>query len=57
MNLEEITAAMELDDRLTILGRCECGEVRDAPKIPLAEGGTSLDYRQLFCPAGCEIPA
>ncbi len=57
MSPEEVAAVMELDDRLTILGRCECGEVRDARKIPLAEGGTFIDYRQPFCPAGCELPA
>ena len=57
MSPKEVTAVMDLDDRLTILGRCECGEVRDARKIPLSEGGTFIDYRQPFCPAGCELPA
>ena len=52
MSPKEVAAVLDLDDRLTMYGRCECGEVRAARETPSAEGDLHP-----FCPAGCELPA
>lgn len=55
MNEQDIAAAADLDIRLTILGRCECGAVRDVREIAdYPHPGTT--YLEPYCPGCGTVP-